>query len=307
MFIFRASLILVKIKQPVRLPPIYRMKLFIAPTAILFAAFAHSSLQAAPLPDLDRDGIANILDTDLDNDGLLNGEDRNVDGGIARSGPLTGRYIGDRYNNDDAREKDIDSDGLLDHSISELDIDGDGLLDSSIEELDIDGDGKLDSSVGEFDTDGDGYLERVDLDDDSDGLLDRDDDDDDGDGMHDHDDDDKDGAVVPLLTGPVGDGTAPAALTSLSYLLQRSGKSEIKRLNFITETTGAEVEGRKLERFTYTYAQSSAAVGVVTIIEEPGEYEVITLDFSSGIFTKQEFEHGRLEESKKGVFMPAAL
>ena len=37
-------------------------------------------------PDLDGDGIPNIVDPDIDGDGIPNALDKNVDGGIARSG-----------------------------------------------------------------------------------------------------------------------------------------------------------------------------------------------------------------------------
>ena len=48
----------------------------------------------------------------MDNDGLLNGSDPDVDGGVARSGPLRARYIGDRLVNSDPNELDIDDDRL---------------------------------------------------------------------------------------------------------------------------------------------------------------------------------------------------
>jgi hypothetical protein len=274
--------------------------------ALISSLLLSSSLVCAAhvrtLPDLDRDGIPNVSDPDIDNDGLINGTDANVDGGVATSGVLKGRFVGDRFNNDDPREKDIDGDGLLDNALNELDIDGDGLSDTDPAELDIDGDGKLDDNLAELDTDGDGSSDKLDYDDDGDGIHDRDDSDDDGDGHTDSDDDDKDGAILPVVTGPVGDGLAPLTITNLSYLLQRAGKTELVRLNFLTDTTGSEVKGLKTEGYTYTYVQSSSTVGVVTLTEEPGEYELLTLDFAAGTYTKQEFEHGRSEETKKGAF-----
>jgi hypothetical protein len=130
--------------------------------------------RAASVRDLDRDGIPNNVDPDIDNDGLPNGIDPNVDGGLCRSGRLRGRYIGDRINNGDAAELDIDDDGLPDDSDAELDIDGDRRADDSILETDIDGDGRLDDSPSELDIDGDGRSDDSDaeLDIDGDGRLD---------------------------------------------------------------------------------------------------------------------------------------
>lgn len=121
---------------------------------LAFGMAANAKVTIAP--DLDRDGIANINDRDVDNDGLLNGADRNIDGGTARSGPLKGRYIGDRLNNDSASETDMDADGLADNSLQETDIDGDGLADGAANETDIDGDGRSDDGAKELDIDGDG-------------------------------------------------------------------------------------------------------------------------------------------------------
>jgi hypothetical protein len=67
---------------------------------LLAGASPSPSAQAAGVRDLDRDGIHNISDADVDNDGIPNGSDPNVDGGLCISGPLAGKYIGDRLPND---------------------------------------------------------------------------------------------------------------------------------------------------------------------------------------------------------------
>ena len=144
--------------------------------ATLFAftsLFASAGYAAAPR-DLDRDGIPNITDRDTDNDGIPNSNDLNVDGGIAISGPLKGRYIGDRLLNSAKAETDIDGDGLADNSVKEFDMDGDGLADNSALEDDIDGDGLDDDSNAETDIDGDSLLDdaRAETDMDGDGLGD---------------------------------------------------------------------------------------------------------------------------------------
>lgn len=152
-------------------------------------------------PDLDGDGIPNIVDPDIDNDGLPNMMDPNVDGGIALTGPYAGKYIGDHLDNDNPAEDDIDGDDLSDDSLGEIDIDGDSEADNSdfekdidgdgrdddlLTELDIDGDGRNDDSISEDDIDGDGFDDNDDLDEDDidgDGLKDDVDDDIDGDGL----------------------------------------------------------------------------------------------------------------------------
>lgn len=152
---------------------------------------------AGAAPDLDGDGIPNIVDPDVDNDGIPNALDRNVDGGIAKTGPYAGKYIGDHIENENPAEDDIDDDGLADDSLAEADVDGDGRPDDSDLEDDIDGDGRKDDSAAEHDIDGDGKDDDSDEEDDIDGDG-RDDDDPeeqdiDGDGRLDGVDDDEDG------------------------------------------------------------------------------------------------------------------
>jgi hypothetical protein len=169
--------------------------------ALVLAAAASLALTTIPArataPDLDSDGIPNVVDPDVDNDGIPNALDKNVDGGIAKSGPRAGQYIGDRLDNDNPADKDIDGDSLSDDSLGEKDIDGDSKTDDSSTETDVDGDRRNDESSSEKDIDGDGIDDdSADEDDiDGDGL---DDDDDietdiDGDGKSDDDDDDVDG------------------------------------------------------------------------------------------------------------------
>ena len=194
---------------------------------VSFLLGAANSLHAASnAPDLDGDGIPNIVDPDIDNDGIPNALDKNVDGGIAKSGPYKGKYIGDHQNNDNPGEKDIDADNQADDSLAEKDLDADGKMDDDSTELDIDGDGRADDSLAEKDIDGDGKNEdklteddidgdglddddatemdidgdtltngtTVEVDTDGDGVLDNDptEMDDDGDGRDDGDDDDDD-------------------------------------------------------------------------------------------------------------------
>lgn len=148
-------------------------------------------------PDLDGDGVPNIVDPDVDGDGIPNALDENVDGGIAKTGPYAGQYVGDHVNNDNPAEKDIDDDGLADDSLGETDTDGDAKTDDDPQEADTDGDGRDDSQPAERDMDGDGRFDDELAEDDIDGdSLDDDDfseDDIDGDNSSDSMDDDIDG------------------------------------------------------------------------------------------------------------------
>ena len=172
----------------------------VAAFALLLAASPKASAVIFSKDDIDGDGIPNIVDPDVDNDGIPNRLDDNVDGGIAISGPLRGRWVGDHLRNDDPLEKDIDGDGLRDDALAEKDIDGDGLKDDSILEKDIDGDRRADDAFGERDIDGDERLDNSpDEDDiDGDGINDDLDEDRDGDGRRNDDvgEDDRDGDGV---------------------------------------------------------------------------------------------------------------
>lgn len=138
--------------------------------AITALAFWCGDVRASgSAPDLDGDGIPNLVDPDVDNDGIPNAFDRNIDGGIAKSGPYEGRYIGDHIENENPAEDDMDADGLADDSLAEKDTDGDGKLDDSDLEDDIDGDNRKDDSSAERDIDGDGKEDDSDMEDDIDG------------------------------------------------------------------------------------------------------------------------------------------
>lgn len=167
----------------------------VAALVLLFVSLdLHASGSA---PDLDGDGIPNLVDPDVDNDGIPNALDRNIDGGIAKTGPYAGQYIGDHIENENPAEDDMDDDGLADDSLAETDTDGDGKLDDSDLEDDIDGDNRKDDSAAERDIDGDGKDDDSDMEDDIDGDGKDDDDaaeqDIDGDGRLDGSDDDIDG------------------------------------------------------------------------------------------------------------------
>ncbi len=168
--------------------------------ALSLSLAVHEIRAGGNAPDLDGDGIPNIVDPDIDNDGIPNAIDDNVDGGIAKSGPYEGQYIGDHLANDNPAEKDIDGDELGDDSLGETDIDGDGFSDDDAMEADIDGDGRDDTDANERDIDGDGRLDSEDSEDDIDGDgLDDDDEaemDIDGDDASDDVDEDIDGDAL---------------------------------------------------------------------------------------------------------------
>jgi len=157
------------------------------------------------LPDLDKDGIADVNDTDIDGDGLLN-----VDEEKLTSDPFNKDTDGDGKLDGEEFKKDSDEDGVSDVLESNIkDKDNDGVVDeldaddnsvnndsdkdgyTNIEEkkagtnpldanskpvaLDTDKDGKLDKIEKGKDADGDGKGDEVEsskLDADSDGVVD---------------------------------------------------------------------------------------------------------------------------------------
>jgi hypothetical protein len=189
----------------------FRTGAALAVLALLLQVPLHA---AGTAPDLDGDGIPNIVDPDIDNDGIPNALDDNIDGGWARSGPFAGKYLGDHLDNANPAEKDIDGDELSDGSLAERDIDGDGKADDASSELDIDGDGREDDAAAERDIDGDGRNDDMLDEDDIDGDGYDDDDaaemDTDGDGLNNGDlaenDHDGDGITDDLDDDRDGDG-----------------------------------------------------------------------------------------------------
>ncbi len=222
--------------------------------------------------DLDRDGIPNVVDPDIDNDGIPNGSDANVDGGVALSGPLRGRYIGDRLPNNHPAEHDIDDDGLDDHSAAEHDIDGDGIPNSIDDDID-----------------GDGIPNATDTDDDSDGIPDVSDDKPHGD----------DGGAV--TGGQVGNGTAPAALTGLVYEAKK-GEGLDKTLNFNTATTGTEVDPvQGTNTFTYVFTGSGATASL-RLQFKADKWDEYDLNYATGLFGRRKFDKNVLKSTDGGSF-----
>ena len=232
-----------------------------------------SSGQKSRGRDLDGDGIPNSIDPDIDNDGIPNALDPNVDGGIARSGPYRGRYIGDRLPNNHPAEHDIDDDGLLDDSAAEHDIDGDGIPNA------------LDDDI-----DGDGIPNATDTDDDGDGILDTDD-------SKPHGDD----GGVPGGAGQVGNGIAPVAVAGFAYGLTDSSGLPDYTLNFMSATTGDESFGPDVTQFTYTYTPfgSTASMRLQYKVDKWDEYD---LNYATGTFVRREFDKNKLKDTDVGSF-----
>lgn len=272
--------------------------------------------------DLDRDGIANLVDPDVDNDGIPNGDDPNVDGGVVTTGSNTGKYIGDRLPNDHPGERDIDNDGLaddsqaeldidgdgqFDDSAEELDIDGDGRADDSLDELDIDGDGRLDDAANEFDIDGDGVVNASDPDVDGDGAANADDTDDDGDGVLDDADTTPLGAAKlspPPVTGggPVGDGQAPASLAGVVYVIKERDGSIEANLNFSSDAAGSETDpDGDNDGFSYTYTPNGATAALKLQFKSD-KWDEYDLDYANGTYVRREFDKNALKDTDTGIF-----
>lgn len=235
-----------------------------AVAGVVFISF--SGPAKADAPDLDGDGIPNIVDPDVDNDGIPNALDKNIDGGIAKSGPYAGKYIGDHLDNDNPAEKDIDGDTLADDSLGETDIDGDGLADDDPLETDTDGDGRLNDDPSERDMDGDGRLNDDDDEDDQDGDGDDDrfDSDDDNDGVADEDDLDHhpesdEMEVEQDLTPSAG---APA---------ESEAKVEVQRLG--TGKSVLKVKGQGLPAGSYDIVIGGAVRGPLVLSGSGNEAE----------------------------------
>ena len=216
-------------------------------------------------PDLDGDGVPNVVDPDIDNDGIPNALDRNIDGGIPKSGPHKGRHIGDHLDNDNPAEKDIDDDGLADDSLGEADIDGDGKRDDSVVEGDVDGDHRLDHSSAETDMDGDG---REDGAAEEDGI--------DGDGF---DDDDHYSGVVPTTPPPGVVGGTRGATGGGKVVLVRAAeapagakaKAVVKVQFGVAGLVSLEVEVERILAGDYELIVGGVYRGVVTVVGQGGQ------------------------------------
>lgn len=229
--------------------------------------------------DLDRDGIPNITDPDVDNDGLLNGEDPNVDGGVALTGKYAGKYIGDRLPNGHPAEKDIDDDGLRNDNSAELDIDGDGQ--GNAEDSDDDGD----SISDDLDDDDNGNGRHDGLDDGPDGG-----------------DDNNPGAGNPPPAGPVGDGTAPAALTGLVYVVRQPNGAIEANLTFSTDTAGRETDpDGDNDGFTYIYTPSGTTA-TLRLQLKSDRWDEYDLNYATGAYVRREFDKNALKDTDTGSF-----
>lgn len=214
-------------------------------------------------PDLDGDGVPNVVDPDIDNDGIPNALDRNIDGGIPKSGPHKGRYIGDHLDNDSPAEKDIDDDGLADDSLGEADLDGDGKHDDSVLEGDVDGDRRLDDASVETDMDGDGREDAAAAADDID-----------GDGF---DDDDHYSGVVPTTPPPPGavGGTTGAGKVVLVRTPEAPAGAKAKavvKVQFgVAGLVALEVEVERILAGDYELIVGGVSRGVVTVAGQGGQ------------------------------------
>ncbi len=216
-------------------------------------------------PDLDGDGVPNVVDPDIDNDGIPNALDRNIDGGIARSGPHKGRYIGDHLDNNNPAEKDIDDDGLVDDSLGEADIDGDGKRDDSVLEGEVDGNRRLDGASVETDMDGDGREDAA-----------AEEDDIDGDGF---DDDDHYSGVVPTTPPPgaAGGPTGPTGRAKVVLVRAAEAPAGAKAKAVVKVQFGAaglvalEVAVERILAGDYELMVGGVSRGVVTVAGQGGQ------------------------------------
>ncbi len=200
--------------------------------AVIALAATMSIGQAVASPkDLDEDGITNRLDPDVDGDSKRNGDDPNVDGGTCRKGRLKGKFVGDRFRNDDSREKDIDGDGRSDKT-----------------DDDIDGDGKRNGK--DDDCDGDGKGRSRDRDDDGDDKDDDDDSDDDNDGIGDDDESEVEIPLTATVDAPSG------SRVRVKVKQYPGGKIEL------------EFDGRGLAAGDYDVIVGGTNLGMLTMVDD---------------------------------------
>jgi hypothetical protein len=216
-------------------------------------------------PDLDGDGVPNVVDPDIDNDGIPNALDRNIDGGIAKSGPHKGRFLGDHLDNDNPAEKDIDDDGLADDSLGEADIDGDGKPDDSVVVGDVDGDRRLDDASVETDMDGDSREDSAVAADDTD-----------GDGFDDDDHHYSGGVPTTPPPGEWGGTTGAEKVVVVRMAEARAGaeaeaKAVVKIQFGVAGLMALEVEVERILAGDYELIVGGVSRGVVTVAGQGGQ------------------------------------
>lgn len=105
----------------------------------------------------------------------------------------------------------------------------------------------------------------------------------------------------------VGDGTAPASIAGVNWMVkQLNGRLEAN-LAFTTATTGSENDpDGDIALFTYVY-ESNGATATLRLNFKPGKWDEYDLNFATGLLTRREFKNNALNDTDAGRFAPVAL
>lgn len=102
--------------------------------------------------------------------------------------------------------------------------------------------------------------------------------------------------------GIVGDGTAPATLDGVTWVVrQQNGKVEA-RLLFTSATGGSENDpDGDIDPFTYDYAPNGGTA-TLRLTFKPGKWDEYDLNFATGFYTRREFKKDALDDTDTGFF-----
>jgi hypothetical protein len=108
------------------------------------------------------------------------------------------------------------------------------------------------------------------------------------------------------LGGVVGDGTAPATLAGVTWVVrQQNGKVEASLL-FATATGGSENDpDGDIDAFTYDYAPNGGTA-TLRLTFKPGKWDEYDLNFATGFYTRREFKNSALDDTDTGFFNAGA-
>ena len=105
----------------------------------------------------------------------------------------------------------------------------------------------------------------------------------------------------------IGDGTAPASIAGVNWMVkQLNGRLEAN-LAFTTATTGSENDpDGDIALFTYVY-EANGATATLRLNFKPGKWDEYDLNFATGLLTRREFKNNALNDTDAGRFAPVAL
>ncbi len=107
--------------------------------------------------------------------------------------------------------------------------------------------------------------------------------------------------------GQVGDGTAPAAIAGVTWVVKELNGHPEANLLFTTATEGSENDpDGDIDPFTYVY-EANGATATLRLNFKPGKWDEYDLNFATGLYTRREFKNNALNDTDTGRFAPAVL